>query len=154
MLDQLRQLVVPPREIRTLLYVTGVTVASTKSYIFGKRKSCPGIHRKKNNNIILEASFFFFFFYQHSVWNPEQMPWFSSIKTSLFQSFFWKFEGGELCQSSHHSFPWQLCPWVITAPPGTSLHPCPALIPFPFSLLHTLPLPTLCVATLKLACPC
>lgn len=127
MLDQLRLLVVPPREIWTLLLVTGVTVASTKSYIFGKRKSCPGTHSKKKDyfgGII--------FFYQHSVWNPQQMPWFSSIKTSLFQSFFWKFEGSELCQSSHHSFPWQMCPWVITAPLVTSLHLCPALIPFTF----------------------
>lgn len=133
MLDQLRQLVVPPREIRTLLYVTGVIVASTKSYSLVKENPALAYaEKKKKKHIILEASFFFFFFYQHSVWNPEQMPWFSSIKTSLFQSFFWKFEGSELCQSSHHSFPWQLCPWVITAPPGTSLHPCPALIPFPF----------------------
>lgn len=59
MLDQLRLLVVPPREIWTPLFVTGVTVASTKSYTFGKRKSCPGTHRKKKKDYFGGIIFFF-----------------------------------------------------------------------------------------------
>ena len=64
------------------------------------------------------------------------MPWFSSIKTSLFQSFFWTFEGSKLCQCSHHGSPWQPCPWVTAACPGTSLHLCPPFIPLPFPVAY------------------
>ena len=64
-------------------------------------KENPALHTQKK--IILEASYF----HQQGFWNPEQMPWFSSIKTSLFQSFFWTFAGSKLCQCSHHGSPWQ-----------------------------------------------
>lgn len=64
------------------------------------------------------------------------MPWFSSIKTSLFQSFFWTFEGSKLCQCSHHCSPWQPCPWVTAARPGTSLHLCPPFVPLPFPVAY------------------
>lgn len=93
-------------------------------------KENPALHTQKK--IILEASYF----HQQGFWNPEQMPWFSSIKTSLFQSFFWTFEDSKLCQCSHHGSPWQPCPWVIAAHLGTSLHLCPPFIPLHFPVAY------------------
>lgn len=135
LLSQFRQQLVAPGELCALLLVSIVTITSIMNYVFGKRKK-----------IILAASYFD----QHSVWNPEQMLWISRIKTTSLKSFFWTFEGSNLCQASHHSSPWQPCLSVIIAHLDTSLF-C-----FDFSSLSLLrtTLPTFCNAPWEISCPC
>lgn len=112
--DQFKQQLVPPRELCALLFVSGVTVVSTKSHVFGKRKFGPTYPEKR------------LFWWYHILTNIvfetlSKCHGFIASKHLYYKVSFWIFEGSELCPASYHSSFWQPCLWVITAPLSTSL---------------------------------
>lgn len=143
--DQFKQQLVPPRELCALLFVSGITVISTKSHVFGKRKFGPAYSEKR------------LFWWYHILTNILFGTLNKCHGLLASKQLYYKVSFGHLKAvnsvrfSSHHSSPWQPCLWIITAPLGTSLS---SFESSPFSLLSIAPSSPLCVAPLELSCSC